>query len=132
MSKLTVSDDNATQLVFRPVLVEDDVEGDQHPRQPRSLERQDAQEAQARVRVAPAPDVHQGRTDDAAQKGLAEQRRDGQRARRRVRHQPAKVCHARRALLQHARVSLDEEDVKEEVEGERAEVDECGEESPVL
>jgi hypothetical protein len=35
-------------------------------------------------------------------------------------------------LLEHAGVALDEEDVEEEVEGEGAEVDEGGEEAPVL
>ena len=38
----------------------------------------------------------------------------------------------RGGLFEHAGVSLDEEDVEEEVEGERAEVYECCEQSPEL
>lgn len=38
----------------------------------------------------------------------------------------------RGGLFEHAGVSLDEEDVEKEVEGERTEVYECREESPEL
>ena len=35
-------------------------------------------------------------------------------------------------FFEEARVALEEEDVEKEIEGERAEVEKCGQETPVL
>jgi len=129
---LTMPDRDPTQLILRPMPVQHDIERDQHPRQPRRLERQQAEEAEPDVRVPAAPDVHERRAQRRAEEGLVEQRSDEQERGGGVREQPGEVGDARGALLQHARVPLDEEDVEEEVEAEGAEVDEGAEEAPVL
>jgi hypothetical protein len=36
------------------------------------------------------------------------------------------VCYARGGLLEHSRISLNEEYMEQKIEGQRSEVDECG------
>jgi len=129
---LTVSHDNPTKLVFRPLSVQHHIERNQHPRQPRRLERQQPKEAEPDVRIPSTPDVHQCRAECRAEKCLVEQRRDEKERGRGVGEKPGEVGDARGALFQHARVALDEEDVKEEVEAQGAEVYEGTDQAPVL
>lgn len=130
--KLTMPNRNPTKLLLRPMPMQHHIEPDQHPRQPRRLEVQYAQKAQPHIRIPPAPDVHQRRTKRGAEErrvgggSEAEEGEDG------VGHEVGEVGDAAGGFFEHARVALDEEDVEEEVEGERAEVDEGGEEAPVL
>jgi len=42
------------------------------------------------------------------------------------------MCHARGRLLEHPRIPLDEEYVEQQVKGQWSEVDECGDETPIL
>nr|POE56617.1 hypothetical protein CFP56_33589 [Quercus suber] len=125
-------DHDPTQLVFGPVAMEHDVEGDQDPRQPGRLEIEHAKEAQPDVRVATAPDVHERGAERGAEEGLVEERRDGEKRCAGVREQVGEMRDGRGGFFKHTSVALDEEDVEEQVEGKRAEVDEGGDEAPVL
>ena len=109
-------------------------EGHEHPRQPRRCEDEDAQKAEAGIGVAAGPDVDEGAGEGGAQKG---QRRgegaEGEEGGRGIEKEPRKGGGRRSgALLEEARVSLEEEDVEEQVERGWSEVDEGGQEPPVL
>ena len=127
-----MSDRNPTQLILRPVPMQHDIKRYQYPRQPRRLERQQSQEAQPHVGIPSTPYIHQRRAERRAEKRLIGNRSDGEQAEHGIGHEPGEVGDGGGGLLEHARVALDEEDVEEEVEGEGAEVDEGGEEAPVL
>ena len=131
--KLTVTDDDAADLIFGHAAVHHEAERHQHPRQPRRLEHPEAQKVEQRVRVAPAPDVDQHARQAGAEEREREDGREAEQAERGERQQPGEV--RRRppaALLQQPAVALQEEDVEDEVEVQRAEVDEGGQEAPVL
>lgn len=61
-----------------------------------------------------------------------DERRQTKQCRARVRQHPGKVSYGSGRLFEHSRVSLDEEDVEDELEAEGAKVDERRQESPVL
>lgn len=88
---LTMSNSNPAQLIFRPMSMQHHVESHQHPRQPRSLEREQSQEAQSRVWIPPRPNVYQRATQRCPQEGLAEQRRDREKGYRCVGQKPAEM-----------------------------------------
>lgn len=129
----TVADHDAAHLILGHRPMHDERKGQEHPGQVGRLEDQQAKETEHGVRVLPAPDVDEGAGQSRAEKGHGEHGRDAEEQRRSECEEPCEVC--RRAagrFLEQARVSLEEEDVVEEVEAEWAEVEEGGEQSPVL
>lgn len=117
-----MSNYNTTKLIFRPMSVQNHVKCHQHPRQPRRLEGEQAQEAQPRIGIAPRPYVHQRATKRGSQERLTEHRRNGEQSDGGICEEPAEMSDRCRRLFEHSGVTLDEEDVEEEVEGQRAEV----------
>lgn len=102
-------------------------EGHQDPRQIRGGEDHEAEEAQARVGIAPAPDVDEGAAEGGAEEGHGEQGRHEEQDAAGVQQQPGEVRRRpARGFFEQARVPLLEEDVEEEVEVEWSEVDEGG------
>jgi len=101
-------------------------------RQPRRTKRKQTKKTQHCVGVPPAPDIDKGAGQGGAEKGLVEEGGEAQQGGGGVGDHPGKVGGADGGLFEHAGVALDEEHVEDEVEGERAEVDEGGDEAPVL
>lgn len=128
-----VPDDDPHDLILGHGAVQHEAEPHQHPRQVRRGEDQQAQEAQPRVRVPPRPDVDEGRGEGVAQEGHRHEWRQADQAGHGVEEEPGEVCGRIAArFFKKARVALEEEDVEEKVEGERAEVEEGCQEPPVL
>ena len=115
---------NPTKLILRPMPMQHDIKRNQHPRQPRRLERQQSQKTEPHVRVPPAPDIHQCRAQRRAEEHLVEEGGEAEEGEGGVGQEPGEVREGGGGFFEHARVALDEEDVEEEVEGEGAEVDE--------
>lgn len=105
----------------------------QHPRQIRRREHQQPQETQPRLRVASAPDVDQTRREGRAEEREGEEGGEHEEGGHGVDEEPGEVGRGPAGrFFQEPRVALEEEDVEEEVEVQRAEVDERREQAPVL
>jgi len=103
------------------------------PRQIWRREDQQTQEAEPCLRVPSAPNVHEGAGQCASEEGDAEEGRERQQEGGGIENEPGELRRgATRRFLEKARVTLEEEDMEEEVEGQRAEVEEGCYESPVL
>ena len=128
-----MADDDAAHLVLGHRPMHDQRKGQQHPRKVRRLEDQQTEEAEHGVGVLPAPDVDERAGQGRAEEGHGEHGRDAEEERGREGEEPCEVGRgAAGRLFQQAGVALEEEDVVEQVEAERAEVEEGGEQSPVL
>lgn len=129
----TMADNDAAHLILGHRPMHNEGKGQEHPGQVWRLEDQQPEETEHGVRVLPAPDVDERAGQGRTEEGHGEHGRDAEEQRRSECEEPCEVC--RRAtgrFLEQARVSLEEEDVVEEVEAEWAEVEEGGEQSPVL
>jgi hypothetical protein len=103
----------------------DQREGQEHPRQVRRLEHEQTQEAEHCVWVLPTPDVDERTGQRGAEEGHGEHGRDAEEERGSECEEPCEVGGgATGRLFEQAGVALEEEDVVEEVEAERAEVEE--------
>jgi hypothetical protein len=123
-----MADYDTTHLIlgYRPM--HDERKGHQHPRQVWRLEDQQPEEAEHCVWVLPAPYVDERTAKSRAEESHGEHGRDAEKERGSECEEPCKVC--RRAtgrFLEKSRVSLEEEDVVEQVETQWAEVEEGGE-----
>ncbi len=58
-----VPDDDAHDFVFGDVAVHNEAEAHQHPRQVRSSEYEDPQEAELRVWICPGPNIYESRRE---------------------------------------------------------------------
>lgn len=125
-------DNDPANLIFGPMRVQNDIERNQHPRQPGCAEGEQTQETQPHIGIPATPDVHEGGAEGGAEEGLVGEGRDDEQGDGGVGEEPDEVRDGGGGFLEHAGVALDEEDVEEEVEGEGAEVDEGGDEAPVL
>lgn len=126
-------DHNATDLILGHNLVHDQAEGHEHPWKVGSREDQQAQEAEASLGVAAGPDVDQAGRECSAEEREGEKGRDDQQGRHGVEDQPGELRRrSARGLLEETRVSLQEEDMEQEVEIQRAEIKERGQQAPVL
>lgn len=79
-----------------------------------------------------APDIDQCRAEGSTQKALVEQRSETKQSRHRVCHHPGEMCCRWCRLFQHAGVSLDEEDVEDELYAKRTEINKSCEQAPIL
>ena len=77
-AQLTMSDDDATDLILRHGPMQDQAERHQHPRQIRRRENEQAEEAQPGLRIPPAPNVDQGARQGGSEEGYAEHGGEGQ------------------------------------------------------
>jgi len=128
-----VPNDDAHKLVPRHGPVQHEADAHQHPRQVRRAKDEQPQKAHEGVRVAARPNVDEGRRQRVAEEGHRDEGREEQERRHGVHEQPREVGRrAARRLLEQAGVALEEVDVEEEVDGDGAEVEEGGEEAPVL
>lgn len=120
-----MADDDAHKLVARHAPVQHEADAHQHPRQVRGAEDEQAQEAHEGVGVAARPDVDEGRRQRVAEEGHRDEGREEEQAGHGVDEQPREVGgRPARRFFEEARVALQEVDVEEEVDGERAEVEE--------
>jgi hypothetical protein len=122
--QLTMPDRNPTELLLRPVPMQYYVKSYQHPWQPRRLEIQYAQKTQPHVWIPPTPDIHQSRAKRRAEERRVGDGREAEEGEDGVGHEVGEVGDAAGGFFKHACITLDEEDVEEEVEGEGPEVDE--------
>lgn len=128
-----VPDDDTANLILRDGTVHDEAEGHQHPGKVRGREDKQAEETQAGFGVAPTPDIDQAGREGGAKEGQREEWRKTEKRDHGVEEQPGEVgWRPAGGLLQQARVALEEEDVEEEVEIQRTEVEEGCEQAPVL
>lgn len=139
-----MSDDAPEDLVFRHGAMEHEGEAGQDEGQVWRGEDEEAEKGEARLGVASAPDVDEGAGQGGAEEGHGEQGRDEQEDGGGVEEEPGEVGgggvwpagggggEGGHGFFEEARVALEEEDVEEEVERQGAEVDEGGEEAPVL
>jgi hypothetical protein len=123
-----VADDDAAHLILGHRPMHDQRKGQQHPWQVRRLEHQQPQEAEHGVRVLPTPDVDERAGQRGAEEGHGEHGRDAEEERGGEGEEPCEVGGgAAGRLFEQAGIALEEEDVVEEVEAERAEVEKGGE-----
>jgi len=120
-----VADEHAHDLVLGHGAVQHQAEAHEHPGEVGRREDEQAEEAEAGVRVAARPDVDQRRGEGVAEEGHRDERGEEDEAGHGVEEEPGEVRRgAARGLLEEAGVALEEVDVEEEVEGEGAEVEE--------
>jgi hypothetical protein len=113
--------------------VHDERETQKHPWQIGSLEYEQAQEAEQCVGVLPTPYVYERATERGTKECHGEHWRYAEKKRRSKGKQPREVSwRPSGGLFEEARVSLEEEDVVEEVETERTKVKEGRYQSPIL
>ena len=132
-----MTNDDPHNLILRYRAVKQKGKAHENPRKIRCRKDEETKEAQPRVGIAPTPDVDEAGRERGAEEGHRDERRQEDEGDGGVEEQPGEVggrlaASGRRGLLEQARVSLEEEHVKEEIERQRAEVQERGQESPVL
>lgn len=124
---------NATNLIFRNSAMQHQTKRHQHPRQIRRREHQQAQKAQPRIRIPPRPDIHQTATERRPQKRHPQHGRNQQQNPRGIHQQPGKMRRGpARRFLQQPRIALEEEDVEEEINGQRTKVQKRSQDPPIL
>jgi hypothetical protein len=128
-----VANNNAANLILGHMPVKHDVEGHEHPGQERGAKGEEAEEAEHGVRVPPPPHVHERAGQRAAEELQVQRRAEGEQHGGRDEQQPGEAGgRPAAAFLEQARVALHEEEVEDEVEAERAKVQERSHQSPVL
>ena len=132
-----MADDDAQELIAGHRAMHHQIERHQHPGQIRGGEDQEAHQGEPGVRVPPAPDVDEGAGEGGAEEGQGAGREEGRREQeqrgRGVQQEPGEGGRGGAETgLEQARVPLQEEQVEQQVEAERAEVGECGEQAPIL
>lgn len=113
-----MSDNNPTNLILRHRTMQHQTKRHKHPRQIRRCKHQQPQKAQAGIRIAPRPDIHQCTAQRPTQKRHRYQRTGYQEYSGGIEQQPAEFgWRAAGGLFEEAGVALEEKDVEEEIEG---------------
>lgn len=129
----TMTDDDATDLVFRYRAMQHQTKRHQNPGEIGRSEDEETEEAQSGFGVAARPDVDEAAAEGGAEEGDGEEGGEAEEDDGGVEEEPREVgWGAAGGFFEEAGVALEEEDVEEEVDGERAEVDEGCQEAPVL
>lgn len=87
-----MANDDSRDLILRDDPMEHIGKGHEHPRQPRRAEDQYPEEAENRVRVAPAPDVHERAGECGREERHAEERGEREVEGGGEEEQPRKAC----------------------------------------
>jgi hypothetical protein len=128
-----MTDHDAAHLILGHRPMHDEGEAQKYPWKIWSLEHKQAQEAEQCVWVLPTPYVYERTAKRGPKECHGKHRRYAEEQRGSKGKQPRKVCgRAAGGLFEKSRISLEEEDVVEEVEAERTKVKECGYKPPIL
>ena len=128
-----MTNNDAAHLILRHRTVHYKREAQQNPGKIWSLEDKQSQEAEQCVWVLPTPYVDEGATKSRPEESHGEHGSYAEKERGSECEQPREVGGgASGRFFEKARVALEEEDVIEEVETERSEVEESCDQSPVL
>lgn len=118
-----MADDDTADLVLGHDAVHNEAKGHQHPGKIGRGEHQQAEEAQAGLGVAATPDVDEAGGEGGAEEGQGEEGRQAEERCHGVEQQPGEVSRGPAGgFLEEARVSLQKEDMEEEIEIQRTEV----------
>lgn len=128
-----VANNDAHDLVLGNAPVQDQADAHQHPWQVRRRKDHQVKKAEPCVGVASRPNVDECRGERLAEERHGDERGEDEQEGHGVEQQPRKNGRRpARRLFEEARVALEEIDVEDEVEGDGAEVEERGQEPPVL